>query len=533
MDNPLHEIDKIFRNALEPTEEAPSGKVWDVINKKLDSEGRKKPGAAYFRLKSALLFLLFIAMGLSTYWFLNKKKLVEQSKNIPLVKNNNLQIKPNNATVTKEKSKEENKIATRNINEKAETDSGMKAGKTKWPNTITILNNANKKNIASSKKIPLHHSIDAHEVLNNKNTISVKQTKSYSFNKQNGIKRLDNGLTHNRFHLLKDVILNGSENDKPKVVKNGFDLNIVVGNDGHNILHANQANIEMNATTASQLLITANLPQLAIADLPLLRLTNNSIAAKAPVKKQAFMAKSHFYISAFAAPEWQGFQLQDNDDQQSNSLQNRGGDTKNKIKHREDEDASLVAGIGVGYRLSKKFFLETGLRYSEYLIRTDSLKLFAAANNSTGNIGYKINTSLGYGYLNNTNNTLAVGDSTTIQNLQQSVKYVTIPFLLRYQMGKGRLSFNPALGFMFNFILGSSIRTNLESGQRQMVNLQGLKKLSVGMLIAPSVYYRIGNHVSIGLEPYFNYTISPINKATVVDSYPYGVGLGTTLRYQF
>lgn len=554
MDNPLHNIDKLFRNLLEPTEETPSEKVWNNINKKLDDQKRKKPTTAFWWPKTTVLLLLFIGLGFGGYQLYHQKKLDNNSKNKALSKQNNLQLPINNDSLKKENLNKEKKAEINNkIINKAEVDSNLKDDKIKSKNIITSLN---KKRISYTKKEPPLHAINKHEIANNKiaikpkfdnrktivatdnktlklNLLKNKKTKNNLTNDKDIINGKVDNLTNNDLYFNKMDFSNANKTNKSIIGIIDFNLNPDLKNDEQKILNTKKADCELNDERMLPSSIISDLLNLETAHVPFLQLTNNSATKKTAVKNPPLISKSRFYISAFAAPEWQGFQLQDNDDQQNNGIQNRGGDTKTKIMHREDEDASLVTGIGLGYHLSKKLSFETGLRYSEYRIKTDSIKLFAAANNSTGTIGYKINTSLGYGYLNNTNNPPAMGDSMTIQNLQQSVTYVTMPVLLRYQVGKGRLSFNPALGFMFNFILGSSIHTNIDNGQRQMINLQGLKKVSVGMLVSPSIYYRINSHISFGLDPYLNYTISPINKATVVDSYPYGIGLGATVRYQF
>lgn len=558
MDNPLHDIDKLFRHSLEPAEETPSAKVWNEINKKLDKEDRKKPGAAFWAKRAALL-LLMTGLMFGSYQFFNPKtnaglhniavtvqKERPSALNIDTIKKENIGdenktafekesigqigndtvLNKNKSTVAGTNTDRKNEVEKNIIQTKrifrvtTKKDSNSKIAQNKHFKKTALPNAINRKN-----EVPSIGSNSTIQITKKNQSVANKTQNSFENNKKNSGN--DDGQ-----RILSNVVSNN--NKKTGIVAGNLKPNIDLESDRQRLLNVKKAFIDIQDSSTLQPLLALNLSNIQAGDLSLLKLTNDSKPKKAVFNKQPFTSNSRFYISLFAAPEWQGYQLQDNDDQQSNSNQNQGGDTKNKIKHREDEDASLVAGIGFGYRLDKKLSIESGIRYSEYDINTDSIKLYAAINNATGSVGYRINTSLGYGYLNNTSGTLlAVGDSMVVRNLRQSVTNLAMPLLLRYQVGKGRLSFEPALGLMFNFILGSNIRTNLGNGQRQTVSLLGLKKVSVGMLVAPSVYYRITNHISFGLEPYFNYTISPINKATVVDSYPYGFGLGENIRYQF
>lgn len=563
MDNPLHDIDRLFRDSLEPTEETPSENVWEKLNRKLDGEDRKKPLFGYFPVKRALLLVLLIIGSGFGYLFFHKKEKAGQDKSMAVIPQKNQPSRLNSNTTKNEDPGQKNRAVPEKIPlGQTGNDTGLNKNRPTADGTIANNDKIVERNTSTIKKLRLPVTTDANvtyaisdsnrskkavlpDAIIGKNDLSddgrynrTRKNKRHQAIANIAEEKLGvtdhnkNGKGHYKDGklFLKDI---ESNINKTGVTASGFKVKPDLENSGQKLLNAQRPGFGVQEMTTLQSPITFNLPNIQIGYVPLLKLGNDSTTKKAPVKKHSPATGPRFYVSVFGAPEWQGYQLQDNDDQQNNT-QNQGGDTKNKIKHREDEDASLVAGIGFGYRLNRKLSIESGIRYGSYGISTDSIKLYAAMNANTGLIGYRINTSLGYGYLDNTSAPpLAIGDSMVVRNLKQSVNYLAVPLLLRYQIGKERLSFDPAMGFMFNIILGSNIRTNLGNGQQQMVSLQGLKKVSVGMLVTPSVYYRITNHISLGLEPYFNYTVSPINRATVVDSYPYGFGIGATVQYRF
>ena len=60
MSENLHDIDKLFKNAIEQHEEEPSAQVWDAIDKNLDKKKVVSISRKYNKLKWAVAILLFI-----------------------------------------------------------------------------------------------------------------------------------------------------------------------------------------------------------------------------------------------------------------------------------------------------------------------------------------------------------------------------------------------------------------------------------------------------------------------------------------
>lgn len=550
MDDDLHDIDKLFRNSLEPQEEAPSEKVWAEINKQLNKDGQKKPFAAYWAKGAAIVGLILLAF--TGYLFYHHQQINKNKKNkiadnktqeINLIKRDTIQIKPteNDKTLTQHK-----KIVSINKDSNSIKKESF-ASKTKKSNTANQLDNLVK---STSKKTPVNTAQDSTPA-NASSILTSKSTKVFPRLKNN------KSTTENKFHTKETNQLNTIFNKKT-LFKNS-NSNPVKRTDTYTNGITNKTitryiptkkfkennDFEFDRLLSANNLILQNnyaakqpIPSLlkvkdSISGFLLLNnhQTNNNIKKKG-IQKQS-NKQSKFYVSVFAAREWNGYQLQDDDDDGNRGSGRRDDDDKKSIKDREDENASFTIGANIGYQLNKKIALETGLHIGSYKISTDSAKIYA--ENNAGSVAYKLNTSSGYTYLNGAGST-TLGDSTMAQHIKQAVNYIGIPLLIRYKLSHGKLNFNPAVGLMFNFITSTKISADLDGtiGNAQSSGkLLGLKKMSVALILNPSIYYQISNHISFGLEPYFNYNISPITKANVVDSYPYGLGLGAGIKYSF
>src|ERR1017187_8257136 len=96
MNEDLHNIDDLFRKALEENQELPAPSIWDNIDKALDKKKVVSISKKYNKLKWAAAVLLLFSIGMAMYTLHIRKQnreLVKQNKEGRNIINQKLQNK--------------------------------------------------------------------------------------------------------------------------------------------------------------------------------------------------------------------------------------------------------------------------------------------------------------------------------------------------------------------------------------------------------------------------------------------------------
>ena len=115
MNDDLHNIDDLFKKALEEHTELPSSAVWDNIDKSLDKKKVVSISKKYNKLKWAAAILLLFSLAMAMYTLhirIKDKELVKQNNSGKILKNQKPQsninpkdstnlVKKNNAEIEK------------------------------------------------------------------------------------------------------------------------------------------------------------------------------------------------------------------------------------------------------------------------------------------------------------------------------------------------------------------------------------------------------------------------------------------------
>jgi len=230
----------------------------------------------------------------------------------------------------------------------------------------------------------------------------------------------------------------------------------------------------------------------------------------------------HFDITAFAAPEFANYILEDD---QINNYENRG-----VIEKREQHLFSYSAGLLVGYNLSAKFRLQSGLTWSSSNINIDPEEIYAVKDNS-GNIKFRYTTSSGYGYiLPSFSSSPSIGDSLSTRTSIHNLQFISIPVIAQYKFALKKFSLNPGVGMVFNFLAKATLKTEVNDGMNSeketLTNLNALKKFNYSLLVSSELQYQVSKSWFVIAMPYFKFDLNPINNGNVVETYPHNIGLG-------
>ena len=232
-------------------------------------------------------------------------------------------------------------------------------------------------------------------------------------------------------------------------------------------------------------------------------------------------------VTGYYSNEFAGYNLSDQDSTAAN-----GKDIDKKEKHVYAASAMVV----VNYKLSGNWVIQTGLGYSWTKSSASPTTSYAVNNN--GQIKYQVNTLSGYGYLPVSSLAPAqVGDSVVTDKSYTRLHYLNVPFVLSYAFHVKRLSLMTGAGFSINYLTGATLESKLKDAsnnhQEYFVKMYGLKRLDYGILLKTELAYAIDPHWSINLAASFKNALTPINLHTVVSTYPYNLGVGAGIRYNF
>jgi len=189
---------------------------------------------------------------------------------------------------------------------------------------------------------------------------------------------------------------------------------------------------------------------------------------------------------------------------------------------------SYSGGIALGYDISKRLTIQTGLQYSyqqttrrgDFMLEDSSGKLIMLPNK----VPYDESQTLEL-----KNKSFAVN---------QSLQYVGIPVRAIVNVGKGAVRLIASGGVLANLLIKSSDLSNKTSSQDQ-----NIQKLSPSQAKEPNLYapvhlsaltsvgleWRIAKKYSLQFEPNFRISLTSLTKSEVASSYPYSMGLSLTL----
>jgi hypothetical protein len=247
--------------------------------------------------------------------------------------------------------------------------------------------------------------------------------------------------------------------------------------------------------------------------------------SKTKMKSNGF---SRFSLSAYAAPAFAGYNLENDEINQY--------DDKQEIADREEHELSFSTGILIGYDINEKLIIQTGAVFSSSYISINSSKIYAEISNA-GDIQYRHNTSGGYGYLlPEFSSSPQIGDSLLTSTSYLSLEYLSIPVIAKYRVGDSKFNFSAGVGISFDFLTRATLTTEFENASHEIettTELEGLQKQGYSLLLNPELQYRLSRKWSLSATPYFKYAFEPINKGNIVKTYPYTIGLGIGAIYRF
>ncbi|MEP6950246.1 MAG: hypothetical protein ABI863_13260 [Ginsengibacter sp.] len=559
MSENLHNIDKLFRRAIEEHEEEPSSNVWEAIDKSLDKKKVVSLSKKYNKLKWAAAVLLLFCTGMATYIF------HLHGTNNELARKNNIgrDSKGHQKNVLKD---EKEGLLINGNNDSGMNTSGTDSNGKKLNNNFSETKNpaGNDDKKSTGNNVNYFNKTDTgNTALNSKGGINKKQyfptvdtdrkDVTVNFTEKNN-KSIAASNKEQSFSRINAAIQTATEDrdmrpeNMKKKIKESTAKSEVVGFDKSKPIepsitnyHGKQPNIIgcpvkiiSQINQAEQLLILSSidprtilLQQLSSNTSAITAKTNREKNKTAKINTGKIIKEPLLSATVFFSPEFI------DDDIKSDHPMFREDD-RNEI--RKDEKLKIATNFGalIGHNISKNLRLQTGASLFTKVTNINSKTIYARTNNN-GYADYRLSCSSGALYIPLKSGSHPVqGDSTQV-SAENTLQYIAIPLVLQYRFIRGKLSISPGLGVAINILSKSTIETELSifNGEENSIdNRRGLKSSYFNTSLSIGAEYKLSKRIALSLVPVARFALSPINKDAPVKTSLNTFGLATGLTFK-
>lgn len=505
----IPDIDKLFKDASALDDEAPSDKVWESIENRLDKKTVIQITKSYDRLKWVAAILLLLLSGITSYLFLRDDK---DSINKEMMVNAQKSRAISNAT----KVLKDSLVTSKDVAGNRKNNNTANLGAS--PNHLqkNLLNNQSNQ---SGSNFSVNGSYKKYSTSGQiLNSTALKNVQILS------------GLTKklkSKNNLLMDVI-------SPATYELSNRSNNFIKSQNIKKLLDNQPSVDSKIVSIFpyiplEISYNVNLYKLSSNFQPLY-LSNSSLnKLDKKIGKNKSSKISPFSITAFYSPDLSFSHLSDD--------KPHGPDNdRHHIKGNEKHSFSFTSGIIGSYDLNKHFSIQSGISFSQSIIDNDPKNLIAEKDDH-GSIKYRFDASCGFGYiLPKSGPPPNLGDTLRGVSSKNTLQYAQIPLSIKYSQQHRKLSLNAMTGLSVNTLVSGNINTSLvnpstNTKESQTINsVQGLKKFSISGLLGAGIEFSFSKLISATFSPTARIALSSINSGSVVKSYPTTIGISTGIK---
>jgi hypothetical protein len=510
MNTNLHDIDKLFKAALNEQEETPSTDLWNSIDQHLDKNKVVDINRKYIQLKKIAVALLILLIGIGAYtlntWNKSEKLAkADKSKKISIQINDSVSL-------TIAEPKQESIVLSTDSNKKENSLDSLR------------LSNATA-NPIPNKNVPListgisQNSITPNTVIQkeNKNIVSTGSNK-IAIKKRTYKTTITNAAIGEDQEDQEDQLVN-----KNTVVKEGEDEIVGLPKSLPAI------NPELLKATAGKGIKQKTI--IANYTLPDQLITRATTSRPVKIKKG-----SSFSATVFYAPN-----LSSNTVKEETHDRRPGGPAndrdREKIRDGEQHQASLTFGLLVDYNLNKHWSVESGVSITNKKISIEPKTIFAHKDND-GEVKYLFDCSSGYLFLPAKAGTTPIeGDSIKALSSTNTLQYVSIPLAVKYNFPIHKFDLFAVVGTSVNILSKGKIETAIQNGLTKEASvsnsINGLKSNYLGGNVSMGVAYNITDKIGLSFIPSYNFAITSSTKDAAVKSFPNAISLAAGLRFKF
>jgi hypothetical protein len=547
MKKDLHNIDKLFKAALDDQTENPPESVWDAIDKRLDKNKVVDINKKYIQLKRIAVALLILLLGFGAYtlnhWTkINNPSQVDSTSSNKTNNANTINSVPTSGDI---KNKSAAETATVAVIKPAEKDLQRLVDSNKVLNDSNILKSAD----GNEKEVTRDLTITKKKDVNEEKSKPGLDEDNKLIHKIEG-KATDNAVAAKQMLLnkrkAKVTINNGS-------IDEVADEKIAAANTKKAIT-ANKKNVEDFAINDEQpgnrqlTHLSSIYPQLISA--PKLNAGNFRISSdknllpdglgltQQPGKRHTIKTGGGLSATVFFAPNISSNLLKEEPHERrpGGMPPPRDHDDRDKIRDGEQCQSSYSVGILLDYNLSKHWSIQTGAMLTSRTIDI-SPKTIYADKDDRGEIKYRFNCSSGYTYLSS--KTVAnpvVGDSLQAFGATNTLKYISVPLALKYHYYFNKIDLFASAGTTFNVLTKGKIATEIgNAGTKEVTTsttINGLKSNYFSGNIGLGLSYTITRSIALSFMPSYNFALNSSTQDATVKTYPNNLSLAAGIRYK-
>ena len=505
MKKDLHDIDKLFKAALDDQEETPSAGVWDAIDQHLDKNSVVDINRKYTQLKKIAVALLILLLGIGAYtlstW--NKSERLSQNSKTKIST-----LQKNDTGLLNESPNKQDKINTPGaINTAPFTNNEISSVNTDEP--IENKNKGTNPTAITTSPATTNSSGPStragNEILKAAGGSKIMIKKR---SQKTTITNADLGKEENE--TVQTVLAKEDEEIMPQLT----------------ILdRANPELIRVEQDNRHNKNIIPDSYQLPVA-LTSIQLPNKTMKVK---KASAFTA------TIFYAPDFSSNHIKEENHEMRPGRPNDNRD-KEKIRDGEQHHSAYTFGVLIDYKMNNHWSLQSGVSLSKKVIHIAPKTIYADVDNN-GAVKYLFNCSSGYLFLSSkTVTNPVIGDSIHASESTNTLQYVSIPFGIKYNYSFNKIDLFSSVGTAVNILTRGRIETGIENGLSKEVSasnkINGLKPSYWGGNIGIGAAYNITNRIAISFTPTYNFALTSSTKDAAVKSYPNSISLAAGIRYK-
>jgi opacity protein-like surface antigen len=228
-----------------------------------------------------------------------------------------------------------------------------------------------------------------------------------------------------------------------------------------------------------------------------------------------------------------------------------------QLAESDQSRVSYTGGVGLAYKLSSRFSIQSGLYYSSMGQEIGGINAYSGFqdyDNAKGDHNFEILTASGTVTTNNSDifinsynlpgrisniSTNEVFDpvkanlSYVSSTIYQDLSFLELPVIVRYKVVDRKVGVNLIGGMSYNFLVNNSVYAVSEAGQTPVGSTDGLNTVSLSSSLGMGMEYKLSQNLSLNLEPTFRYYINPFNTGNGSGLHPYSVGIFSGVAYKF
>ncbi len=498
-----HEIDEIFKNAIEPVNTEPSPEFWRKAAEGVITRGAnlKEGNSIKWKIVAFVFGAALLILGYFTFKLQNGLKSEEQQ--ITMLEKG----QGGNQKSTDKNSR--NSISFPDKIASSPTNVIASSGK---DNKNTAIAKTDDKKVAYSTEIQMSNTRHSSEgKSNNVQTNNAVAFKSQSYHGKSGKKASKDYTMEQSNENITTDSPNAQITSPTETQNSSENLNIT----------STQKPVDPTPEQAIKKTPVSPLPAANYVAVP----AKDSLKL-APLA--ADTAKSRFSVSDYFSPDIMlGYKFICNT--------TGGSAIENIIKAGEKQSFSYTTGVKAEYMVSTHFAIMAGIMYQSFKFNANPGYIYAQKQ-SNGDVTYSIPTSSGVvdcPYYGKT----YVGDSLKM-NATSSRTYLSIPVRLKYFINKSpKLKLYITGGVEANISLKKETymdwQNSYQTSESEVNNAQGAEKMYLAYYISIGADYSFGRHISMYVEPGLHNAITPIDNNIDVIAYPRLFSATAGLTYHF